>query len=347
MATLLCLALTASMVVLLPSSPAATPGTQASDDLAPASRVGALPAMHNNHALKVPVNVTAGSGDLDHLKLYYRVNGAGNFALYTTAGNPKGEWHGNPITFVTASDGRYEFFSLATNRSGSTEPIKNASEATVLIDTVRPSSSASVTGDWGNAGWYRAPAKVNLTAADALSGAAAIYYRVDGGGFKLYSGQFMVDGDGYHKLEHYAKDKAGNAEAVRSADIRVDRNGPSVDFEKRSGSNFGSGDLEVKLKIVDEASGVDMAQVSLDGGRFQNIPLGDPKASFSGLEEGTHTMVVRAWDYAGNMAESSWSFNVDRSSLSRNVAPVIIPLGAVGITLLSLAAIFFVSRRGR
>lgn len=251
---------------------------QAEDAQAPVSRVGTLPAMLNNHVFEVPVKVTAQSRDLYNLKLYCRVNGSGSFALYTSADNAKGEWDDGPISFVTRSDGRFEFFSIATDRAGNAEPMKSAAEAAVTVDTVCPFSSASVTGEWGNAGWFRTPARVNITATDSYSGIASNHYRVDGGGHKVYTGEFTVDGDGYHKLEYYAEDKAGNGEAARSADIRVDCNGPSAEFEQRSGITFGSGNLEVKLKITDRASGVDMARAGLDGGgEVPARPCGRPR----------------------------------------------------------------------
>jgi len=60
-------------------------------------------------------------------------------------------------------------------------------------------------------------ATVSLSAIDATSGVQAIYYRVDGGVWSVYTGPISLIGTGSHTIDYYSEDNAGNAEDVGSS----------------------------------------------------------------------------------------------------------------------------------
>ncbi|MDW8069751.1 MAG: hypothetical protein RML46_12695, partial [Anaerolineae bacterium] len=58
-----------------------------------------------------------------------------------------------------------------------------------------------------------------------------IRYRVNGGSWSVYTGPFMVSGDGTHVVEAYAIDRFGNVESPpKSVSFRIDRTPPSISW---------------------------------------------------------------------------------------------------------------------
>src|SRR5262249_49676683 len=77
-----------------------------------------------------------------------------------------------------------------------------------------PTTTASLSGPQGSNGWYTGPVQVTLTATDPDGPAdvAATYYSVDFSGVQTYAGPFSVSGDGYHAVQFWSVDQAGNTE---------------------------------------------------------------------------------------------------------------------------------------
>ena len=82
----------------------------------------------------------------------------------------------------------------------------------------------------GGAGWYAGAVGISLDATDEEggSGVEQVLYRLDGGPVRPYSGEIDFDDDGEHTLEYRAIDCAGNAEAFKSVDFKVDAHAPST-----------------------------------------------------------------------------------------------------------------------
>ncbi len=98
----------------------------------------------------------------------------------------------------------------------------------VNIDTTAPSSNAEITAEHGLNGWLLSPAVITLISTDSLSGAAGLYYSVDGSSFALYSSSFSVGGEGEHLLKYYSADRAGNKEIEKELAFKLDVNAPLV-----------------------------------------------------------------------------------------------------------------------
>ena len=100
-----------------------------------------------------------------------------------------------------------------------------------LADITPPVTQASLTGDAGKRGWFVSPVNVELEATDSESGVAATWYRVDQDAFQAFSSPFVV-GEGWHTLEFYSEDNAGNVEPTQSIRINVDLTPPTVDINE-------------------------------------------------------------------------------------------------------------------
>ena len=71
--------------------------------------------------------------------------------------------------------------------------IESAHNTTFKIDSVVPTTAASLSGTLGNNGWYTStPVGVTLTATDATSGVASVTYKLDGGASTAYTAPFAV-----------------------------------------------------------------------------------------------------------------------------------------------------------
>ncbi len=118
-----------------------------------------------------------------------------------------GDWTpltGNVLTIV--GDGNFTVEYYAVDVAGNEEAVSSVS---VMIDATGPVTSATVDGS-----------SVTLVAVDGNgSGVSATMYRVDGGAWVLYDGEFVVEGSGMHEVEYYSVDVAGNNETVNSVSV--------------------------------------------------------------------------------------------------------------------------------
>ena len=97
----------------------------------------------------------------------------------------------------------------------------------------------------GGAGWYAGAVGISLAATDEAggSGVEQVLFRVDGGPVRPYSGEIDFADDGAHTLEYRAIDCAGNAEAFKSVDFKVDAHAPSTEARLSPGNAVRAGRL--------------------------------------------------------------------------------------------------------
>lgn len=201
------------------------------EDVPPTSSVSSLPVYSNDAPFEVPYAADDGvnASGVDYVELWYRQGTSGNFTLYTGPANPFGRWISPTIPFdasLAAGDGYYEFYTIAVDRAGNPEDAPNSPDASVTIDTTRPTLTI---------------------------------------------------------------------------------------ISPASGAEFGDGSVSIEWQASDGLSGIDRYEVSLDGGTFQSTGT-TPSTSFSGLAAGQHTIVVRAYDRAGNLAEQSVTVSIVASA---------------------------------
>src|SRR2546426_794130 len=165
-------------------------------------------------------------------------------------------------------------------------------------DSVPPVATVSPSRITGPASWLVSPVHLTLTATDDSSGVASIHYRTDGGTWQLYRNPITVQGDGFHTIDYYATDLAGNNETARTTSFQIDTVGP-VSSAQVSGTLANDGSylspVTVTLTSSDATSGVQSEQYRIDRG-----PWTAYSAPFTIGGNGTHVVDYFATDVAGN-----------------------------------------------
>ena len=104
-----------------------------------------------------------------------------------------------------------------------------------------------------------------------------IYYKLDGGEVKLYSGPFSIDKEGKHVITYYSVDKLGNQEASRDIVVICDITAPVVSVSMNApfvkvGDKFYVSENFVytyAIEAQDNLSGVANIMYSTDGTNFE------------------------------------------------------------------------------
>ena len=179
--------------------------------------------------------------------------------------------------------------------------------STVAGPDVTPptTTSAAVGGAAGANGWWTGAVTVALSATDAGgSGVAATHYRLDGGAWQTGT-SVVVAGDGVHGLEFYSTDVAGNAEATKSAQVKIDATAPTVTLTApTAGATYVQGvAASCAWTAADPASGVATEAATIDG-----LPVAKG-ARLDTLAPGAHDFSLTVTDVAGNRTTRSVSFN--------------------------------------
>ena len=263
--------------------------------------LGGTPGSSGWYVSSVSVNLTLVVGTSPPDSIFYRLDG-GAWTLYSSP-------------FFVMGDGVHGLDFNATNNAGLNEAVHHAA---IPIDTTAPQTTAALSGTPGANGWYISTLTVNLTATDAMSGVAGISYRTDGGPWTPYSMPFAVV-DGYHLIEYYATDVAGNAEGAHSRSVRVDTLPPTTvaAFQGTLGnSGWYRSAVTAWLNASDAASGVASITYRVDNGSWWTYsgPL-----SFG---EGRHLLEFYATDLAG-LAEAHHmaSLSIDTTPPATTASP--------------------------
>ncbi len=167
-------------------------------------------------------------------------------------------------------------------------------------DTVPPTSSDGIVGQFGDAGWIRSSATVSIFARDSESDIARTVASLDGARF-VYEGPFEATGDGHHALGYRSVDCAGNTEAWRHRTLAIDATPPvtALAFDGPTASGdalYVSESTRIRLSASDASSGV--AVVSWT---WRDVDH-DYAGPFSlGGEEGAGRLLRSSRDVAGNV----------------------------------------------
>jgi photosystem II stability/assembly factor-like uncharacterized protein len=169
-------------------------------------------------------------------------------------------------------------------------------------DTTPPTTTLLVTPVPAS-GWNDSPVTVELDAVDnpGGSGVVATYYTLDNGIEQTYDSPFDVSDEGVHTLAFHSMDASGNVEAAQAATIGIDLTAPSLSLDATSSY---AGSATVHASASDAFSGVGHVEMRLDGGPWKS------GVTLSTSIPGTHTLDARAFDVAGNEADTSEAFIV-------------------------------------
>jgi len=311
------------------------------------SQITDLPASTNQTSFSFTVVV---DGDVDQwtkVEIYYRINGIGEFKQYTTASNPMGRWDAGTVTFRSMGSGQYELFSRAYNNLWSRETMKTAADAVIIVDAVPPTAVHALSGTLASDGWYSSAVRVYINATDDSSGVLSISYRWDDDEWAQYRGPVTMEENGDHVLQYFATDNAGNSQAVRTvSNIRLDRLGPVVTFEATQGCNFPHGDITIGFDLSEPASGISFIGYSVDGGMVISLSESVRQITLTGLDVGSHNIVLTAKDGVGNPSQTLLQFTVGDAAEDDPVVGTALTVAMLAVIAFPLAgAAIMLSRR--
>ena len=143
----------------------------------------------------------------------------------------------------------------SVDTAGNTEAPRSA--------TVRIDDTAPVTTDDAPTGWIDGPATVHLTASDAMSGLSGIRVSVNGSAATTYTTGIVVSAEGTTSIAYAGIDAAGNAEATKTAVVRIDHTAPTTADDAPAG--WVTGPVLVSLTASDSVSGTSVTYYSTDG----------------------------------------------------------------------------------
>ena len=141
--------------------------------------------------------------------------------------------------------------------------------------------------------WHNAPVTVTFTASDDRSGVKSTEYRLDGGAWQTGT-SVTVSGDGVHALDYRSTDNAGNVEATKSVQVKIDTVAP-VTTQSGADDAWHNAPVTVTFSASDDRSGVKSTEYRLDGGAWQT----GTSVTVSG--DGVHALDYRSTDNAGNV----------------------------------------------
>jgi len=182
-------------------------------------------------------------------------------------------------------------------------------------DYFLPVTNYSISGTVGENGWYRSVATMNLSATDIGLGVDATYYRFGtSGGWTAYSFQLIISNEGNTTFEFFTKDKARNEEAIQTYIFKIDTGMPTCIIDNLP-SIINQQEVSLSWRGSDSTSGIEHYEMSMDGGPF--TPIGNATKLEISLDDGAHTLRLRAVDFAGNIGSSdNVTFTVDTNLFS-------------------------------
>ena len=224
-----------------PGAPDSTTSVAGSSDTTAPSAVASSPEYASSNSFTIGYAASdagLGASGLAKVELYGRPPGASNFTRIAT--DTTGAASGSFDYTAGDGDGSYAFYAIATDNAGNVESAPAGADATTLVDTNAPGSSAT-----SQPYSTSSPVTVSYTAADAgtgASGLAKVELYAEGPGASDYakvatdatpgaSGTFSftaTQGNGTYRFYTLATDSAGNVEAQPSAADTTTKIDPTV-----------------------------------------------------------------------------------------------------------------------
>jgi hypothetical protein len=150
-------------------------------------------------------------------------------------------------------------------------------------------------------------------ASDQLSGIDHFEVKIDEGDYSVQASPYLLTQltDGQHVVYVRAYDMAGNYKEC-TTDVYIDTTKPNEFSPISNPSTWTSDDQpEIIFYTTDDISGIDYYDVNIDGSNFttQDSPYELPPQT-----DGTHLVIIRAYDMAGNYQEGLVEVYIDTTA---------------------------------
>ena len=183
------------------------------------------------------------------------------------------------------------------------------SSPAVKIDKTAPKTTATAPDP---SAWNNKAVTVNLNATDNLSGVAGTFYTLDGSAQQAYNAAtgISIASNGIHALSFWSVDTAGNTEAAKSIQVKIDQTPPTINHTQDPLANavgWNNTNVTVKFICADTVSGI----ASCTGGA----------TGVTVTTEGKDQPVTgTATDNAGNTATDPATVSIDKTPPSITAA---------------------------
>lgn len=147
-----------------------------------------------------------------------------------------------------------------------------------------------------------------------------------------YSEPIFPPNQGWNEIHYYAEDKLGNLESEKQINLFVDKTPPKINLIWKSLPKFwqdiaiAQATNEIKVRTIDEESGVYETFISFDGGELVRVTQGQDWI-LPTKEEGRHTLTVFATDNVKNTSrkfELRWLVDSSAPVLTVSTTPNLI-----------------------
>jgi len=180
--------------------------------------------------------------------------------------------------------------------------------------TIGWSTIASISGVAGENGWYISSVDVELNSTSS-AGVDDTFYSLNSGDWQTYTSKFTIDTEGHNTLAYYSVDLYGSNETIKTTQVSIDTVAPesSIVMTGIVGSDgWFTSMINVALDATDSASGVESITYALDDAQWNAY-----EAEFVIDEDGSHALLVRSEDAAGNIEETQLvEFRIDTTEPS-------------------------------
>ncbi|MDT4946579.1 MAG: large repetitive protein, partial [Pseudonocardiales bacterium] len=170
----------------------------------------------------------------------------------------------------------------------------SATSSPVQIDRTAPSTTVSDVSDWSNSA-----VTVKLSAHDNLSGVAVTHYQLDGAPTAVGT-SVTIASEGVHTLQVWSVDKAGNVEAQKNIEVKIDKTAPGISHTQAPAANshsWNNSDVTVTFTCTDGGSGIASCTMP------QTVTT----------QGGNQPVQGKALDNAGNSATDPATVSIDKT----------------------------------
>jgi hypothetical protein len=227
----------------------------------------------------------------------------GNVTIHWTCSDtPSGIAGSCPADSMISSEGTgLKATASVSDKAGNTTTAQ--SSPGVNIDKTAPTTGISGTSN----SWVNGDVTVTLAPTDNLSGVASTSYSIDGG--PAQSGtSFTLAAEGDHTVTFFSTDKAGNAEAAQTANVKIDKSAPTIGHSfmplSYTDGAWSNVDVKVSFSCADTLSGVASCTAPVT----------------KSAEGAAQQVVGTATDNAGNSATDTAIVSIDKTPPTINAS---------------------------